>query len=233
MHKMKNLFLNYSLSFFILICSFNLFATPGGDLNLTPTSLKLKLYKFAVSTSPLCTNLITVVDNGNSPQEVEFIGTVNLGTGVLASGTYPCVVFEMSDNIKYTPGANSASGACVSGVENTLDVCRDQGTPVTSRLVDGTTTTCSVGVHDDRVAMYMSTGSPGTGEAFNPPSADGVGDGFNLPAALIVSGAVTAQFVVNPTGKMCDNTNDSGSDCDGAGAGATCSFEAPTFSFEY
>lgn len=216
------------------VTSLSTHATPAGDLGLTPSSLKLKVYKFAVSTSPLCTNLMTVIDNGNSPQEVEFIGSVQLGSGVLASGTYPCVVIEMSDNIKYIPGSNSSSGSCVASTEYILDVCRTQGMSVySSQLIDGSITTCSSGVADDRVAMFMSTGSPGTGDSFYPPSAVGVGDGFNLASPLVVSGSTVAQFVVNPAGKMCDNANDTGSDCDGAGASVNCQLEAPVFNFEY
>lgn len=205
--------------------------TPPGDINLTPTSLKLKVYKFAVSTSQLCTNLITVIDNGSSPQEVEFIGSVNLGSGSLADGTYPCVAIEISDNIKFTPGANSVSAACQVGVEQTLDVCRDQGSHPTSLMIDGTTSSCTAGVVPDRVTMYMSTGANGNGDAFNPPSAVGVGDGFLISSPLTVSGSAVAKFVVNPTGKMCDDTNDAGSDCDGNGASARCQLEPPVFNF--
>lgn len=220
----------------LMLASMGTFAaTPAGDLNLTPTSLKLKVYKFAVSTSPLCTDLITVIDNGNSPEEVEFIGSVNLGSGVLANGTYPCVVIEMSDNIKFTPGANSFSGSCVAGDEETLDVCRDQGDSPTSKLVDGTTSACSAGIVDNKVAMYMSTYSPNSGDAFNPPTANGVGGGFTLADPLVVAGSAVAKFVVNPTGKMCDNAADDDGTCDGGGAHdmtATCQFEPPTFNFQ-
>lgn len=225
--------ITYFFILFLAMLSHAFAVTPPGDLRLTPTSLKLKVYKFAVSTSPLCTNLITVIDNGDTPQEVEFIGSVKLGAGNLAAGTYPCVVVEMSDNIKYTPGSTSTSGFCQSGVPNTLDVCRDQGAPTTSPLIDGSVTTCSAGVVDDRVAMYMSTYSPGTGDVFNPPTADGVGDGFNLPNPLVVSGSTTAQFIVNPEAKMCDNSNDAGNDCDGGGATNTCQLEPPTFDFSF
>ncbi len=215
----------------IMISASSFAVTPPGDIGLTPTSLKLKVYKFAVSTSQLCTNLITVIDNGSTPQEVEFIGSVNLGSGTLADGTYPCVAIEISDNIKFTPGANSTSAACVVGVEQTLDVCRNQGANPTSLMIDGTTSACSAGVTPDRVTMYMSTGANGTGDAFNPPSAVGVGDGFLISSPLTVSGTAVAKFVVNPAGKMCDDTNDAGSDCDGNGAAVRCQLEPPVFDF--
>ena len=74
-------------------------ATPAGDINLTPTSLKLKVYKMAVSTSGLCTNLVTVVDNGATPSEVDFTQDPALGSGSIADGTYPCIVIEFADAV--------------------------------------------------------------------------------------------------------------------------------------
>ncbi|NCN95692.1 MAG: hypothetical protein GW917_03125, partial [Bdellovibrionales bacterium] len=128
-------------------------ATQAANLGLSPSALKLKVYKFAVSTNPLCTNLVTVVDNGSTPLEVDFSGSVNLGSGSLADGTYPCVVIEMSDKIKYTSASTSTAGNCVSGTEYTLDVCSSG----TSTLVDGTTVTCSAA--DNKVALHISTAS--------------------------------------------------------------------------
>lgn len=203
-------------------------ATPPGDLNLTPSSIKLKVYKMAVSTSGACTNLITVIDNGNSPQEVDFTQSPNLGSGSLADGTYPCIVIEFADAVKFVP-PNSASGACLSSVEETLDVCR---TPNTSVLIDGTTTTCGALGTSDRVAMYISTFTTGGGDAFNAPTFNGDnGKGLNLATALEVSGAATGKFVVNPANKVCDDTNDTGSDCEGLGASVSCEMGPPSFSF--
>jgi len=226
-----------------MLLSINAFAqnTPPEDINLTPSSLKLKVYKFAVSTSPYCTDLITVIDNGDNPQDVEFIGSVNLGSGNLANGTYPCVVIEMSDNIKFTPGPTSTSitGNCVTGVEETLDVCRSQGSPdpdTTSVLIDGSTTTCTLEASSpasDRVAMYLSTASSVSSEdAFNPPTIADTNRGFRLATPLVVSGSTVAKFIVNPTGKMCDNGHDVDGLCDGNGTPTqTCQLEAPIFNF--
>lgn len=203
----------------------------ASDLNITPTLLKLKVYKFAVSTSPLCTNLVTVVDNGSTPTEVNFLSSPNLGSGIVADGTYPCIVIEFADNIKFATGVNSTSNNCVANVENALDVCRSDNSD-TSVLIDGTTTTCGVQGTNDRVAMYLSTGSSDTGgggtDAFHPPTSIGdAAHGFNLASALVVSGTSVGKFVVNPTGKVCD-TADVG--C-GGGGGTTCEMNPPSFSF--
>ncbi|MCB0411138.1 MAG: hypothetical protein KDD22_01345 [Bdellovibrionales bacterium] len=201
------------------------FSAHAADTGLNASSLKLKVYKFAVSSSPLCTNLVTVVDNGTTPSEVNFIGGINLGSGSIANGTYPCVVVEFSDNIKFVPSSNSTSGNCIASTEYTLDVCQSG----TSVLIDGTTTTCSNG--DNKVAMYLSTASSSTtgSDAFNAPTQ--VNDstkGFNLASSLTVSGSSSGSFVVSPSGKVCDGV-DAG--CDGGGAGAVCRLEPPAFSF--
>jgi hypothetical protein len=205
------------------------FGTPAGDLNLTPTSLKLKVFKMAVSASGLCTNLITIIDNGSTPAEVDFTQDPSLGAGSVADGTYPCIVIEFADAVKFTP-PNSASLACLSSVEETLDVCR---TPDTSVLIDGTSTSCGAPGTTDRVAMYISTFSIGGGsDAFNAPTSNGDAlRGLNLGAALTIAGTAAGKFTVNPAGQVCDDSNDTGSDCEGGGASASCQMGPPAFSF--
>jgi hypothetical protein len=216
--------------FMLSLTSLNSFAaTNAGNLNITPNSLKLKIYKFAVSTSPLCTNLITVVDNGSTPTEVDFLNNPNLGNGVLANGTYPCVAIEFADNLKFRVPAASTSGNCVTGADNILDVC-STGNNGTSKLINGTTTTCGVSGTNDKVTMYLSTASTSTtsSDAFNPPTSIGDGArGFKLNAALVVTGTSTGKFVVNPTNKVCDRADDN---CD-SGGGTTCEMLPPTFGF--
>ncbi|MGE3682831.1 MAG: hypothetical protein AB7G93_13985 [Bdellovibrionales bacterium] len=151
-----------------------------------------------------------------------------MGSGTLGSGTYPCVIVEFSDNIKFTPSTNSSSGNCLTTQEETMDVCRAGG-GANSQLSDGTTTTCTNG--DDRVAMYLSTGSSSTTgvDAFNPPTSLGdASHGFNLANALSVSGSALGKFVVNPSGKVCDGDDAS---CDGGGNNGSCRMEPPTFTF--
>ena len=204
------------------------FQANGADVGLSPSSLKLAVYKVSVSTSPLCTNLMTVIDNGSTPSEVNFVGGVQLGTGTIPIGVYPCIAIEFSDNIKFTPAANSTSGNCLASTEETLDVCRS-GNGDTSVLADGTVTTCTNGA--DRVAMYLSTASSQTtqADAFNPPTT--LGDstkGFNLGNALTVSGAASGKFIANPAGQVCDGND---SNCEGGGNPGTCNMGPPAFSF--
>lgn len=202
----------------IVLLSFNAFAVDSG---FSPVSLKLKIYKFAVSTSPYCTNLITVVDNGNSPVDVEFVGGANLGSGVLVDGTYPCVVIEMSDNVKFTPNGTSTSGNCVSGAESIIDICRtDNGG--TSTLIDGTSVTCTGSDPNspiaNRVALYLSTASSGGGDTFQAPTLLNTARGLLLGSSLVVSGASVGQFRMNADNQIQDD-------------GAACGLNAPAFSF--
>ena len=201
----------------VLTISINPFSAFAG---ISPSSLKLKIYKFAVSTSPYCTNLITVVDNGISAVETDFVNLPDLGSGVLADGTYPCVVIEMSDNVKFTP--NATSGSCDSAVESTIDICRtDNGG--TSTLVDGSAVTCT-GTDSpfspiaNKVAMYISTASTGGSDTFHPPTAGSTTHGLTLGSALVVSGTSSGQFKMNASNQV-DGTQ------------ADCGMNAPSFSF--
>jgi hypothetical protein len=209
----------------------------AGDIGLSASSLTFKVYKMAVSTSALCTNLITVVDNGNTPVSVDFLANPDLGSGVLANGTYNCIVIEFSDVLSFTPSSTSNGGSCVSGVSRNLDICRsDNGG--SSKLTDGTTTTCTgtnganAGVYGtpgaDRVAIYLSTGvTSGGNDAFNPPLTLGVNThGLNLASPLVITGTSSGKFTVNPTGKVCDSAH---STC--GGVAGTCGMQPPVFSF--
>ncbi len=188
-------------------------STSTTGLNLTNAlDFKLKVYKAAVSTSPLCTNLTTIYENSN-PSYTTFDGTA-FGSAQVTDGTYPCVVFEVSDTIKFTPAADSGS-ACVAGTEYTLEVCRSDF-PETGTLINGDSFTCSDG--EQRMAVYLSTASSETGggdaNPFLPPTteadASDADRGMKLNGAFTVSGTATATFVVDGTGIV--DTN--GDDCD-------------------
>lgn len=209
-----------------------------GDLSLSASSIKLKVYKMAVSTSPLCTGLITVLDNGSTPTEVDFLQNPSLGSGTLADGTYPCIVVEMSDQVKFNPSANSTSQNCQISTQYVLDVCSAGSDP--STLIDGTSSTCAGSDGspvDNKVAMYISTASTG-GNSSNvfarPTSVGDTSHGLNLGAALTISGTSSGKFVVNSTGKVCDGNSAGceGRGADGTGFGdGTCQMGPPVFSF--
>jgi hypothetical protein len=209
--------MKYLLSSLVTLSCCGILSSANATL-INASSLTFSVYKMAVSTSPLCTNLITVLDNGNSPSPVDFLTNPNLGNGVVADGTYPCIVIEFADVISFKPSATS--GSCVLTTTYTGDICRNDTTPAgTSKLIDGTITHCGAAGTSDRVAMYLSTGSNATGnDAFNPPTS--IGDtvhGLNLATALTISGTSSGKFVVNTTGKVDD--------------ASSCGMNPPAFSF--
>ena len=204
---------------------------------LNASRLRLKVYKMAVSTSPGCTDLTTVIDNGNTPSYIDFKANPNLGSGNLADGIYPCVVIEFSDNIKVTPA--TTVGYCDSTFENTQDVCYDYDGPLgssttTSTLIDGSTTTCDE--NDNRVAMYLTTAAANASgtDAFNRPGCDTPScdsdTGITLLSSLSVSGTAVGKFTVDTDGKVCDG-NDGGIGVCASGTAGTCNMLPPNFSF--
>lgn len=185
---------------------------------LNPESLKLKIYKVAISTDALCTNMVTIFTN-DSPSYTDFLASPTLGSGSVAAGTYNCIAIEFSSIIKPTPAETSTgTGSCVQGTEFELNVAN--GTNY--QLIDGTTGTGGAG--DTRVAMWLSTASTqttgiGGHSAFLPPTSVGSAtEGFLLSSPLVVSGTSSGTFVVNGAGKIEEN-------------GASCEFLPPLFSF--
>jgi hypothetical protein len=179
-----------------------------------PTELLIKPYKVAVSTSQLCTNLQTVFST-TSASYVDFLTSPTIGDGQLADATYPCIVIEMSSQIKYKP--TSTNGSCTAGTQYTLNVCQNNQV---SNLIDGTSVTCD-GTSDTKIALYISTGSTwttGAGDPFQAPtSTSDASHGINLATALQISGTASAKFVVNGTNKIDDSSS--------------CEMNPPAFSF--
>jgi len=212
---MKNLFV------FLVLGTLSLTAF-GADSGINPGYLKLKVYKVAVSASELCTNPKTLceIDTADATYQ-DFLGAPTICNGALDNGTYPCVIIEFSDNIKYTSTENSTSGNCAVGTEYTMDVCNN-GSPA-YQLIDGTSGTCTSA--EERVAMYLSTtsttvGSGNNTNAFIPPSStNNSTEGFNLANPLVVNKTTSSTFVVNGAGQI----EDSNSQCD---------MQPPAFSFE-
>lgn len=187
----------------------------AADTSLDPSSLKLKVYRLAVSTSPLCTDLTVIIDESD-PSYMDVLSNPSFGDGQIANGTYPCVAIEFSDNIKYTPSETSDSGNCINGTESTLDVCSGG----TGETLDGGTVNCTGG--EDKVTMFLSTGASASSssDGFKKPTSVGdTSNGFNLGSALVVSGTTTGTFVVNGTDKIEDD-------------GSICEMNPPSFSFK-
>lgn len=193
-----------------------LFATSGLD----PATLNIKLYKFAVSTSNLCTDLTTVIDNSNPDYENFYDSDgIDFGSSSIDDGTYPCVALQVSDTLTFKPAETSDNNHCAASTTYSLDVCRSGSS--TDDMDSGDSVACDSS--ENVITIYLSTASTGAGTGDSNPlkaptsSQDGT-NGINLGSALVKSGETTSLFIVNGDGAIEEN----GTDCD---------HQPPTFTF--
>ncbi len=171
------------------------------------TELSIRLYSFAVSTNDDCSNLTSVIDNGSNPSPVNLIsadGAVNLGVGRIPIGTYPCVVIEMSDHIRFQTA--SSSGGCTADTDQEYDVCENPQAP-SNTLSDGTTVTCADS--EQRIALRLTTDQ---GQA----STDWT---WIISNPLEVTEAAAGKFIVPSVSAIDDSNNNA------------CVFSRPDFDF--
>lgn len=193
-----------SVSFLVVLGMQSLHAAP-----VSPSSLKTKIYKMAMSTSELCTDPVVIYTN-ESPTETDFSDLPTIGSGAIAPGTYKCVMLEISDTFKYTPAENDGD-QCIAGTEVTKAVC-GADTPI--KLIESTTLgSCTAG--EDRMPVYISTLSTldGTDTAWDAAGCDGDTDcngslpptvaiptrGTKLSAPIVISEDTTGTFVIDLT----------------------------------
>lgn len=207
-----------------------LLGVPGVASAVTSaTSLTTTVYKVLFSTSGLCAAPFETIDFGSSGKALDVLAaSPEFGSGKVASGTYKCIIFKMSDTVKFTPTATD--GACTGGTSVTLDVCKPftiSGTSVTPTSKDpetGTTSNCSTA--NDTVFVYVSrfsttTDASGTHNGLLPPAADGdATQGFKLGTDVPIDGNKTGTFVFDARNKV-----------DGTTSPGTCTMNAPNFAF--
>jgi len=227
---MKKIFV---LIIFSLLISPPLLATTG------TSSAVVKFYKGYISANGDCSdptvfyNAEDDTDNriedgdGNYYIEVDFNAVPTIGTGTISEGTYYCVIFEMSDQITFSPEADDGAG-CEASETYTIDVCYDygSGSPSIYDPENETTSTCTAASGtEDMVWTYVSTWSTATEgaedhQAFLPPSSNGDADrGFSLSTGEI-------SFTEDMTGTFIFGTADKV-----ATQGASCGMEPPDFGF--
>jgi len=192
-------------------------------LALDASSLKLQVYAVMLSTSPQCTNPVTVFSSPTAT-EVDFLAAPTLGSGNPPDATYECVIIKMSDLIKFTPSASS--GLCTAGTQYTADVCRsDNGGTTQAPDAVGAPNACSgtdAAPIADTVYLYLTTNASagsGGGSTFMQPTGPGSANGLNLTAPLVVAGTAKSKFIVNATGKVGDD-------------GVSCGMNPPAFGFQ-
>lgn len=217
-------FLRYTLVMALLM------SVPGVASAVTSaTSLTTTVYKVLFSTSGLCTAPFETIDFGSSGKALDVLAaSPEFGSGKIANGTYKCIVFKMSDTVRFTPTATD--GACTGGTAVTLDVCQpftSSGTtitPTTKNPETGASSNCSTS--NDTVFVYVSrfsttTEGSSTHNGLLPPSADGdATQGFKLSADVTIDGDKTGTFVFDARNKVDGTTNQ-----------GTCTMNPPNFGF--
>ncbi len=186
-----------------------------------PSSILVKIYGVAVSASLDCSSPISIFDSA-AGRETDFLANPVLGGGDIPDGTYPCVMINMSDNIKFIPAQNDGPN-CVAGQQYTIDICRFDNsgtTEVRTGTTFGATTACT-GTNSvpspDLVTLYLRTNSNGSNN-FNKPLTAGSANGIALLSPFVVAGTSSGRFAVNATGQV-------------SSAGGQCGLNAPAFSF--
>jgi hypothetical protein len=173
----------------------------------------VKICNFAVSTSKACTSPITIFSD-SAGVERDLLSSPTFGSGSVDAGTYPCILIEISKLIKTTGTTDCTE-------EWTDMICQDN--TQSSKLIDGTSVTCSGGKSNDQhVTLYIttaSTGSSGDRALLPPDNETDTTAGLKLTSPFIISADTSGTLKVSPTGFI-DK------------AGAICGTSAPTFSFE-
>ncbi len=208
---MKNLF---SFSLLLSLSGVTAFAV------VNPSSLTVKVYGVAVSTSADCSSPIVVFSN-TTPTAVDFVKNPVLGTGDIADGTYQCVMITISDQVTATPA--NTEGSCTAGTAFTTEVCQStENTNLLTGTTIGATTACTTG--DDKVTLYLHAGTTKTsgGSAFlKPTTATDTTNGFALATPWVISGTTAGKFYADFTGKILSQ-----------GTPATCGVQPATFGFK-
>jgi hypothetical protein len=88
-----------------------------------PSSITIRMYALWISQQADCSAPELVQTYGTVGQDKDFVENPVLFSGTPADGTYPCVMFQMSDVLRMKPA--TSFGACVAGMEYSGDIYRD------------------------------------------------------------------------------------------------------------
>jgi hypothetical protein len=200
----------------LLVLFLSLAAANSFAESTSPTSVLIKVYGVAVSTSADCSSPVSIFSS-DSGSQVDFVNNPVLGGGDIADGTYRCVMITMSDIITATPLATA--GTCTAGVPVTGEVC--QNTESTDLLSGSSTSHINCVTGEDRVTLFLDTGTTrvnGGGAFRKPTSTADATNGYKLSSPFVVSGTSSGTFVADFTGQM-------------DGSGGSCGLQPPAFGF--
>lgn len=125
-----------------------------------PKSMPIVMYALYVSRQADCSSPILVKDYGPAGEVKDFTANPILFQAEPETGTYPCMVFRMSDVLTMTP--NKTFGPCDSTQTYVGDIYRDGETDWIDQdgnQIIGHGTDDAAGAVDDRVAIFFTTDS--------------------------------------------------------------------------
>ncbi len=168
-----------------------------------PSAVNLKILAAWVSPNVGCTDAVQIFSDPSVAYK-NMMANPTFGAGTIANGTYPCVIFKVSDAIKTTSAYNSTSGHCIAGTEYVQDIFR---APETSSCPDGTTATGVTNAlgAEQTPCIYFRVGGTGGG-AFDAAHAIAISN------AWAVASDSDGTFVMDFTGKQVDSGVDCGVD---------------------
>ncbi len=180
-------------------------ASPGfaGDTG-DPSAVGLKIYGAWVSAHADCSEPVAIFSDAAATYR-NMVEHPSFGSGAIPNGTYPCVIFKVSDAIKTTSAFNSTSGHCISGHEYIQDIFRNSEA---SSCPDGSSVSGvdnAVGA-EQHPCVYFAVGGGGEG-AFGPGAR-----AIPIASAWTINADSDATFVMDFTNKMIDSGS-LGNDC--------------------
>ena len=125
--------------------------TPVGD----PASMFIGIYALYISANADCSDPVLLVDNGSTPVPKDYATNPVLFTGTPAAGTYQCLIFRMSDVIRFTSAVTS--GNCATDVAYEQDIYREgqnDWLDIDGNVIPATGTDAAP--LDDKVFVYIA-----------------------------------------------------------------------------
>lgn len=211
-------------------------AGSSASAGVNPSSVKIRIYGVAVSTSTDCSNA-KVISYNAAGTEYDFLANPAIANGTIDAGTYACVILYMSSNISFVPA--TSSGGCTAGTTYQQVLCNQgngctytDAAPDSSNVLQfgsdlsATATNHSDTANANKVLLFLSTGSTNDGSAggtfLRPTASTMANHGLALTSPLVVSSSGgSGTFVVNFAGKVMG---------DGS-AGPACGVDAPVLGF--
>ena len=168
----------------------------------SPSSLKVQIYEMRLSKNSDCSAALSVF-NTASPTSVDLFGSPDLGSGVISTGTYHCVMFHISDIVSFVP-ANNIEPMCSSTTTYHYDIFQSPAVSVSPEgtLINATGTPTTF--PEDSPWIYLSDAptAAATNGCFQPTKSGAEGPCPMAPLTILSDQPHT--LVMNANGQLGD-----------------------------